>query len=101
MTPFDPEQAIPGTILRGIDATTLFAGREPLDQSRINNQHKLIAANKTRWDMIVVNTKGVVLSGNHGARAAAEANVPIDVFVMDFPQPSRGPILEIETFPGT
>jgi hypothetical protein len=99
MIPFDPSKAVPGTILRGINPSTLFAGHEPLERSRIDRQHRLIVTGQTRWDMIEVNTKGVILSGNHGARAAAEANVAIDVLVVDFPQPSCGPILNVSTIP--
>ena len=38
MKPFDAKLAVPGTILLGIDASTLFAGREPLIQWRIADQ---------------------------------------------------------------
>jgi hypothetical protein len=99
MKPFDPAHAIPGTILRGIDPSTLFAGREPLQRSRINDQHRLIATGQTRFDMIEVTATGVVVSGNHGTRAAAEANVPIDVLVVALPLPSCGPILDAATIP--
>src|SRR2546425_11570620 len=99
MIPFEPGKAIPGTILRGIDASSLFAGHEPLERSRIDHQHKLIATRQARWDMIEVNTHGVILSGNHGARAAAEAGVSVDVLVVDFPLPSCGPILDVGTIP--
>lgn len=99
MKPFDPKMAVPGAILRGIDASTLFAGREPLIQWRIADQHRLIATNTPRWDMIEVSCDGVIISGNHGARAAAEARVPVDVLVIDFPQPSYGPILSIPVIP--
>ena len=99
MIPFDPAKAIPGTILRGINPATLFAGHEPLEQWRIDRQHRLIAAGHARFDMIEVNTKGVILSGNHGARAAAEANVSVDVFVKDLPLPPCGPILDAATIP--
>jgi hypothetical protein len=96
MNPFDPSKAVPGGILHGVDPSTLLAGREPLERSRIDNQHRLIATNTPRWDMIEVTTLGVILNGNHGARAAAEAHVPVDVIVVDFPQPSCGPILKVK-----
>jgi hypothetical protein len=99
MTPFDPKLAVAGAILRGIDASTLFAGREPLIQWRIADQHQLIATNTPRWDMIQVSCQGVIIAGNHGARAAAEAGVPVDVVVIDFPQPSCGPILSVPVIP--
>jgi hypothetical protein len=99
MIRFDPAKAVPGTILRGIDASTLLAGREPLQRSRINDQHELIAKKITRFDIIEVNTAGVILSGNHGARAAAEAGVPVDVLVSNLPLPSCGPILDVTTIP--
>jgi hypothetical protein len=96
MTPFDPTDAKPGTILREIDASTLFAGHEPLEQWRIDLQHKLTVTRAVRWDMIEVTTQGVIMSGNHGVRAAAEAGVAVDVLVVEFPQPSCGPILAVE-----
>ena len=45
--------------------------------------------------MIEVSREGVIISGNHGARAAAEAGIPVDVLVIDFPHISHGPILSI------
>jgi hypothetical protein len=99
MIPFDTRQAIAGTILRGIDASTLLAGREPLEQWRIDIQHKLIATKTPRWDMIEVNLLGVILNGNHGARAAAEAHMPVDIIVVDFPQPSHGPTIQVKVIP--
>jgi hypothetical protein len=99
MKPFDPKLAIAGTIMGGVDASTLFAGREPLIQWRIALQHELIASKTPRWDMIKVSCEGVIISGNHGVRAAAEAGVPVDVFVIDFPQPSCGPILSVSVIP--
>ena len=100
MVPFGSRNAIPGKVLRGIDASTLFDGLEPLKRGRIDDQLKLIATNQTRWDMIEISIQGVILSGNHGARAAAEADVPIDVLVRDFYLPSCGPILSVTVIPG-
>src|SRR5438105_5847602 len=98
MIPFDPAKAVPRSILRNIDPATLFAGHEPLERWRIDRQLQLIATGQSRWDMIVVNTQGVILSGNHGARAAAEKGVPVDVFVKDFPLPSCGRILDVAIY---
>jgi hypothetical protein len=99
MDPFDPAKAVPGTILRGIDPSTLLAGREPLERWRIDLQHELIAKNVKRFDMIEVNTAGVILSGNHGTRAAAEAGVAVDVKVSSLPLPSHGSILDVAVIP--
>lgn len=95
MQPFDPAIAIPGTVLTGIDASTLFAGRDELVQSRLEDQHHLLATNTQRATIVVVNCQGVILSGNHGSRAAAEAGVAIDIAIKDLPYPSQGPILSI------
>jgi hypothetical protein len=95
MQPFDPAKAIPGTMLTGVDASTLLAGRDVLIQSRLDDQHQLLATKTRRATMIVVNCQGVVLSGNHGSRAAAEAGVPIEIAIIDLPYPSQGPILSI------
>lgn len=99
MRKFDRAIAIPGTVIHDVDAASLHAGREPLFAWRIADQHQLIATGTRRWDMITVNREGVIISGNHGARAAAEAGVPVEVLVMDFPQPSCGPILDVPVLP--
>ena len=99
MIPFDPALAIPGTLLRDVEAASLFAGRDLLEQWRIDDQHDLLATNTSRWDMIEVNRDGVILTGHHGARAAAEWGLPVDVFIRDMPMPSQGPILTIPVLP--
>jgi hypothetical protein len=95
MKPFDPAKAIPGSVLQGIDPATLLSNRDELERSRIDDQLELLGKGVRRWTMIQVNCEGVILSGNHGARAAAEAGVPIDVQVVDFPHAHFGPILSI------
>ena len=95
MVPFDPSQAKHGVILRGIDPATFEANRPELEESRLTTQRQLIANGIKRWTMIEVNCQGVILQGNHGVRAAAEAGVPIDVIVLDLPHPTFGPILNI------
>jgi hypothetical protein len=95
MTPFDPTQARHGVVLRGIDPASLQSNRPELEQSRLEDQRHLIATGTPRHTLIQVNCEGIILQGNHGARAAAEAGIAIDVRVLDFPHPSYGPILSI------
>jgi hypothetical protein len=95
MTPFDPSLAKHGIVLRGVDPATLFANKPELEESRLEDQRQLIATGTPRYTLIQVNRQGIILQGNHGARAAAEAGVAIDVRVLDFPHPSFGPILTL------
>jgi phenylacetate-coenzyme A ligase PaaK-like adenylate-forming protein len=95
MQPFDPAKAIPGTVLQGIDPSTLLSNRDELEEWRLDIQRQLISAGVKRHTMIQVNTEGVIISGNHGARAAAERGMAIDVQVLDIPHPHCGPILSI------
>lgn len=99
MRAFDPKQAVKGTVLTGIDPATLQSNREELDQSRIDTQRDLIRRGIRRQTLIQVNLDGVIIQGNHGARAAAEAGVAIDVEVIDLPHPHWGPILNIPVAP--
>ena len=96
MTPFDSAQARPGMILRGIDPSSLLAGRDELELTRLETQRKLIAAGIKRYSLIRVNLSGVIIDGNHGAFAAVEAGKEVEVLIMDFPfQPSFGPITHL------
>jgi len=99
MQKFDPAKAIPGTVLHDIDASSLLAGRDEVEQTRLDDQHYLLATNTRRTTMIKVSCAGVIIGGNHGARAAAETDTPVEVYVVDFPQPSYGPILTIPVVP--
>ena len=95
MIPFDPAQAKHGIVLRGIDPATLQANRAELVEWRAKDQRQLIATGTARHTLIQVNCQGIILQGNHGARAAAEAGVAIDVQVVDLPYPSYGPIMSV------
>jgi hypothetical protein len=96
MTPFDSAQARPGMILRGIDPASLLAGRDELELTRLEVQRKLIATGIKRQSFITVNLSGVIIDGNHGAFAAAEAGSEVELEIMDFPfQPSFGPITQL------
>jgi hypothetical protein len=92
MKAFDRGDAIPGAVLLGIDPSTLLANRPELVKSRLDVQRNLIRLGITRYTMIQVNCEGVIISGNHGARAAAEARVAVDIAIVDFPHPNFGPI---------
>jgi len=96
MTPFDSAQARPGMILRGIDPASLLAGRDELELTRLEVQRELIATSIKRQSFITVNLSGVIIDGNHGAFAAAEAGSEVELEIMDFPfQPSFGPITQL------
>ena len=95
MTPFDPTQAKHGIVLKGIDPASLQSNRAELEESRLEDQRQLIAPGTPRYTLIQVNCQGIILQGNHGARAAAEAGIAIDIQVLDFPHPTYGPILSI------
>jgi hypothetical protein len=99
MRAFNPAVAVPGTVLLNIDAASLHSSKEVLEQWRIDLQLELLAARVRRWDIIEVNRQGVILAGHHGARAAAEAGLPVDVLVRDLPIPSHGLILTIPVVP--
>ena len=95
MKPFDSSQAQHGVVLHGIDPATLQSNRPELELSRLQLQHQLIASGQRRRTLIQVNRDGIIIQGNHGARAAAEMGLPIDVIVVDLPYPTCGPILSI------
>jgi hypothetical protein len=95
MQPFEPAKATPGTVMVGVDPSTLLANRDELELSRLQLQRRLIAAGRKRNTMIEVNRDGVIIQGNHGARAAAEAGIAVDVLVVNCPHPHFGPILSI------
>ena len=84
MTPF-PTGAQPGQVLEGIDPNTLQAGRPALDASRLATQQGLIDSGTPRATPIQVTTDGVIYDGNHGAAAAANSGVPVNVQVVNPP----------------
>ena len=95
MNRFDPAQAKVGAVLIGIDPSSLLSNRDELELSRLDIQRQLIASGIKRHTMIQVNLQGVIVQGNHGARAAAERGLPIDIIIVDLPYPNFGPILQI------
>src|SRR5687767_799695 len=96
MIPFDSAQARPGMILRGIDPASLLAGRDELELTRLQIQRNLIVAGTKRYSLITVNLSGVIIDGNHGVFAAAEANTEVEVLLKGFPfQSSFGPINQL------
>ena len=95
MVPFDASKARTGAVLNDIDAASLQSSKQVLEQWRIDIQADLLAKNVRRGTIIEVNRDGAILSGHHGARAAAEMGLPVDVLVRDLPVPSHGQILTI------
>ena len=96
MHPFDPAQARAGQHLRGIDPSSLIAGRDELEQTRLDAQKQLITSGTKRHSSIVVNLNGTIIDGNHGVRAAVESGIGVDVLIMDFPfQPAFGPVANL------
>ena len=95
MRAFDSSLASPGVVLKDVDPSTLLSNRQELEKSRLDVQRQLIRAGTKRFSMIQVNRDGVIIQGNHGARAAAESGIPIEVEIVDLPHPHFGPILSI------
>ena len=94
--PFDPSSAVPGHWQRGIDASTLLSGqRTTLDVGRLQRQRELLVSGRERFDPIMVSPGGVILDGHHGARAAAEAGLAVDVIVIELPLSAGLPILQL------
>jgi hypothetical protein len=81
--------------MAGVDPATLLANRDELESSRLQLQRQLIAAGRKRNTMIEVNRDGVIIQGNHGARAAAEMGVSVDILIVSCPHPNFGLILSI------
>lgn len=92
---FNPSQAQPGTLMRGINPRTLQASRRNLVSGRLAVQRGLVRANTPRHTPIRVTKDGVIYDGHHGARAAAEAGKPVDVFVVNESAQGHGPVLDL------
>ena len=92
-----PEGTQAGQILENIDASTLQAGRTSLDAGRLATQQDLISSGTPRTTPIQATQEGVIWDGNHGARAAADANVPVNVQVIKPPiSPTpKGPVQDL------
>jgi len=101
MEPF-PTGAQPGQTLENIDPTTLQAGKQVLEQSRLDLQQSLMDQGITRTTPIRVQPDGVIWDGNHAARLAADAGVPVNVQVVPLPtipNTSKGPIQDLPVIP--
>jgi hypothetical protein len=92
--PFPPD-AQPGQILTNIDPNTLQAGRGDLVGARLTYQQQLIRQGTPRPTPIQVTPDGVIWDGNHGARAAAQAGVPVTVQVVPGTGTARGPVTDL------
>ena len=92
-----PANARPGQILGNIDPNTLQAGRVDLEAGRLAQQQQLIQQGITRNTPIEVTPGGVIWDGNHAARAAAQAGVPVTVKVIipPGPLPPGGPVTKL------
>jgi len=100
-----PCNAQPGQTLTNIDPNTLQAGRGDLVAGRLATQQRLIQQGTPRTTPIQVTPDGVIWDGNHGARAAAEAGVPVTVEVIQLPPGmpppvGRGPVTSQPIRPG-
>jgi RHS repeat-associated protein len=93
--PFDPSKAVVGQPMNGIDPASLEAGRSGLVQGRLEVQRKLICDGTVRNTPIRVTKDGVIYDGNHGARAALEAGMPVDVHVIGEPAVGKGPVRDL------
>jgi hypothetical protein len=95
-----PSGAQPGQILDHIDPNSLQAGRPVLDAGRLAEQERLIQQGIPRATPIQVTPAGVIYDGNHGARAAAQAGVPVRVEVVPpWPIQPQGPVMNLPVLP--
>jgi RHS repeat-associated protein len=90
-----PVGAQPGTVVEGVDASTLQAGRASLSATRLAAQQDLLEQGTARATPIQATPEGVIWDGNHGAAAAAAAGTPVPVQVVPGPATSYGPIQSI------
>lgn len=94
-TPFDPGSVSAGDLLKGVDPQTLTAGRRELSQIRLDAQRDLLRQNIKRFTRILVTEEGIIYDGNHGVRAAAEADVAVDVEVVAAVGTAFGDIMHV------
>ena len=100
-----PGNAQPGETLTNIDPNTLQAGRGDLVAGRLATQQQLIQQGTPRTTPIQITTDGVIWDGNHGARASAQAGVPVTVKVIQLPPGMpppipKGPVTNLPIRPG-
>ena len=94
-----PVGAPTGRTIPNIDPNSLQAGRGDLMTGRLARQQQLIEQGTPRITPIKVTPEGVIWDGNHGARAAAEAGVPVSVEVVPGPLLPKGPIIRLPVRP--
>jgi hypothetical protein len=86
----NPIIAAVGQTQSGVDPRELLPGRGDLTRVRLDAQRRLIQSATPRWTPIQVTPDGVIWDGHHGARAAAERALAVDVLVVAQQAPPSG-----------
>lgn len=68
----------------------LLPSRMDLERPRLEFQRRLLQARRPRRTPIQATAAGVIWDGHHGVRAAAEAGVLVEVFVVGDQVPDSG-----------
>jgi hypothetical protein len=90
---YNPIVAAVGQVQAGVDPSLLLPSRYDLDRQRLDAQTQLLLAGLPRRTPIQVTSEGVIWDGHHGARAAAELGLTVDVVVVAHQQPPSGSTL--------
>jgi hypothetical protein len=73
-----------------VDPQLLLPSRLDLVRERLDFQRQLLQAGRPRRTPIQVTAEGVIWDGHHGARAAAERGLKVDVLVVAQQVPPSG-----------
>jgi hypothetical protein len=89
----NPISAAPGQTQTGVDPARLLPSRNDLDQSRLDEQRRLLRSGIPRFTPVQATPDGVIFDGHHMMRAAAEEGKLIDVRVVGITQPPAGEMI--------
>jgi hypothetical protein len=78
----NPITVQPGQMQKGVEARLLLPSRPDLIRRRLEHQRLLLLGGYQRFTPIQVTAQGVIHDGHHGARAAAERGITVDVLVV-------------------
>lgn len=79
----NPIAAKPGQIQLRVDPRQLLPSRTDLLRRRLDFQHSLLTSGIQRYTLIEATASGIPYDGHHGARAAAELGMFLDVQIVD------------------
>jgi hypothetical protein len=77
-----------GQIQAGVDPRLLLPSRSNLTRARLDFQRQLLLSGQARHSRIDVTAEGVIWDGHHGARAAADLGLLVEVRVVRLLVPS-------------